>query len=123
MRARLRGAKPGLRFKPDARTLRAGLNFTFATRLGDLDCLGEASGGFTFDGVIANAVEFAIDAELRVVAASLDDLIRMKRAAGRVKDRTEVERLAALRETREGRPDARSAPEENDSRSREGAYS
>jgi hypothetical protein len=32
--------------------------------------------------------------------AALDDLIRMKRAAGRAKDRAEVEILAALREER-----------------------
>ena len=37
----------------------------------------------------------------RVPVASLDDLIRMKRAAGRIKDRIEVENLSALREVRD----------------------
>jgi hypothetical protein len=38
---------------------------------------------------------------IRVMVASLDDLIRMKRAAGRNKDLIEVENLSALREVRE----------------------
>jgi len=37
----LRGAPPGLPFQFDAETLQKGLNFTFTTRLGDLDLLGE----------------------------------------------------------------------------------
>ena len=36
-----------------------------------------------------------------VPIASIDDLIRMKRAAGRNKDLIEVENLAALREVRD----------------------
>jgi len=38
---------------------------------------------------------------LRVDVADIDDLIRMKRAAGRRKDRIELEVLAAVREERE----------------------
>ena len=98
--AELRGAPKGLPFKLDAATLKAGLNFTFATRLGPLDCLGEASGSFTYDSLIGNAEHYPIG-DLQVFAASLDDLIRMKRAAGRIKDRIEVENLAALREVRD----------------------
>jgi len=40
---------------------------------------------------------------LVVPVASLDELIRMKRATGRPKDRIEVETLAALRSTRDER--------------------
>ena len=36
-----------------------------------------------------------------MLVASLDDLIRMKRAAGRFKDLVEVENLSKLREVRE----------------------
>jgi hypothetical protein len=36
--------------------------------------------------------------DLEVPVASLDDLIRMKRAAGRPKDRIELEILGALRD-------------------------
>jgi hypothetical protein len=98
--ATLRGAQAGLPFKPDARTLSRGLSFTFETRFGPLDCLGEAAGGFTYDTLVRNAETYPID-ELKIVTASLDDLIRMKRAAGRIKDRVEVENLSALREVRE----------------------
>jgi hypothetical protein len=100
LRATLRGAPKGLPFKLDAATLRAGLNFTFSTRLGPLDCIGEAAGGFTYDNLIGNAELYPLSG-MTVVAASLDDLIRMKRAAGRIKDRIEVENLSALREVRD----------------------
>src|SRR6185369_7721462 len=42
--ARLRNAPEGLPFILDAETLRRGLNFTFATDIGDLDLLGEVRG-------------------------------------------------------------------------------
>lgn len=40
---------------------------------------------------------------MTVLVASLDDLMRMKRAAGRAKDRAELEILAALRDELEER--------------------
>ena len=98
----LRGVDRKVPLKPDARTLRSGLNFTFTTKYGAFDCLGEASGGFTYEQLKANADELDVYGT-KTYVASLDDLIRMKRAAGRVKDRTEVENLSALREVREGR--------------------
>lgn len=100
LRATLRGAPKGLPFKLDAATLRAGSNFTFSTRLGPVDCVGEAAGGFTYDNLVGNAEPYSLSG-MMVVAASLDDLIRMKRAAGRIKDRIEVENLSALREVRD----------------------
>jgi hypothetical protein len=88
-------------FKVDARTLKAGLNFTFATKHGAFDCLGEAS-GYDYEQLLRNAdLMDLVDTKLPV--ASLDDLIRMKRAAGRNKDLIEVENLSALREVRERR--------------------
>ena len=104
--ATLRGADPGLPFRLDAETLERGLNFTFATRLGSLDCLGEASGDFTYERLAANADRYEI-AGVTVAVASLDDLIRMKRAAGRIKDRIEVENLSALRDVRERKSPSR----------------
>jgi len=97
----LRGADPGLPFKIDARTLKAGLNFTFKTPLGDLDCLGEAS-GYGYDVLAPNAHTADLGG-IEVRVADLDDLIRMKRAAGRLKDLVEVENLSKLRDVREAR--------------------
>jgi len=95
----LRGADPGLPFRPDARTLRSGLNFTFDTRYGPFDCLGEAS-GYTYEVLVPNAERAQLDG-LDVLVVSLDDLIRMKRAAGRPQDIADVEILSKLREVRE----------------------
>ncbi len=99
LEARLRGAPAHLPFHPDARTLKAGLNFTFVTKHGPLDCLGDAS-GYTYDVLAPNA-EWAELGAYRVQIAALDDLIRMKRAAGRLKDLIEVENLGKLRDVRE----------------------
>ena len=41
----LRGGGPDLPFRFDVKTLKMGLNFTLRTSLGDLDLLGEVSGG------------------------------------------------------------------------------
>jgi len=100
LEAVLRGAEPGLPFKLDARTLRNGRNFTFSTKYGSFDCLADPGGGMTYELLDPNA-EWADLESVRVRMASLDDLIRMKRAAGRPKDRIEVENLSALREVRE----------------------
>jgi hypothetical protein len=100
LEATLRGAPRNLTFKLDTATLRAGMNFTFSTRFGPLDCRGEAAGAFTYDSLVGNAEHYPLGG-VTVVTAALDDLIRMKRAAGRIKDRIEVENLAALREVRD----------------------
>ncbi len=100
--ATLRGAREPVAFRLDARTLKAGLNFTFDTKYGPFDCLGEASGSFDYKQLTPNADEMDL-VGTKVPVASLDDLIRMKRAAGRNKDLIEVENLSALREVRESR--------------------
>lgn len=97
----LRGADADLPFQTDARTIRNGMNFTFDTMYGWFDCLGEAS-GYGYAVLAANA-EPADRGTEKVLVASLDDLIRMKRAAGRLKDLIEVENLSKLREVREAR--------------------
>lgn len=97
MGARLRGAPERLPFRLDAETLRNGDSFTFATDLGDFDILGTPAGGFDYDTLIRSAVEFEVGGAT-VMIASLDDLIAMKRAAGRLKDRLAMEHLGALRE-------------------------
>ena len=97
LNARLRGAEPGLPFRLDAKTLLAGDSFTFVTDAGDFDVLGTPAGTRGFDDLVRAATPMDLDG-LQVLVADIDDLIRMKLAAGRPKDRVEVEILGALRE-------------------------
>lgn len=93
--ARLRGAPADVPFHPGRSTLEAGDHFTFATDAGPLDCLGTPAGTDGFADLDASATD--VDLESVVVrVASLDDLIRMKRAADRPQDRIAVEWLSAL---------------------------
>lgn len=96
--ARLRGAPPDVPFILDARTLKRGDFFTFSTDVGPLDLLGTPSGSSGgFDALIRNAHTFKLD-DLTVRVASLQDLMAMKRAAGRPQDLKELEILGALRD-------------------------
>lgn len=106
MGARLRGVDDDVPFRLDARTLAAGQNFTFATERGALDVLALPAGIRGYDELAANAIIVDVGG-LEVAVADLDDLIRMKLAAGRPKDRVEVEILGALREElgERGEPD------------------
>jgi hypothetical protein len=99
--AKLRGAPDDVPFLPDELTLAAGQNFTFSTTAGALDCLACPSGSQGYEELAANAVELDLDG-LVVEVVGLNDLIRMKRAAGRPKDLIEVEILGALRDEIEG---------------------
>jgi hypothetical protein len=95
--ARLRGVDEDVPFLLDAKTLGAGDHFAFRTRAGDFDVLGTPSGVAGFDELAERAKPFDIDG-ITVLVASIDDLIRMKRAAGRAKDLIEVEVLSAVRD-------------------------
>jgi hypothetical protein len=95
--ARLRGAPPTLPSRLDALTLVRGDSFTFTSDLGWLDLLATPSGTAGYDELAANADRVEAFDETFLVA-SIDDLIRMKRAAGRPRDRAELEILGALRE-------------------------
>lgn len=95
--ARLRGVDEDVPFSLDAETLGAGDHFTFITDLGDLDCLGIPAGTLGYDDLAKDAADVDLDG-LVVSVASLDALIRMKRAAGRPRDLAELEILGALRD-------------------------
>ena len=97
LHATLRGAPAGLPFQLDALTLKNGDHFTFSTDAGALDCLGTPSGVKGFDELARTAEPMDLDG-LRVLVASIDDLIRMKLAARRPKDLIESEVLGALRD-------------------------
>ncbi len=93
----LRGAPADVPFTLDAKTLQAGDSFTFSTSAGLLDCIATPAGTMGFPDLDTAATDGDIDG-LTVRVASLDDLIRMKRAAGRTKDRIALEWLGALRD-------------------------
>ena len=96
----LRGAPQGLPFLWDLNTIQRGLNFTLATRLGDLDLLGELTGGGGFEELREHASSVRVfDRDVQVL--DLDWLIRVKRAAGRPRDLEAVAELEALREERD----------------------
>jgi hypothetical protein len=97
LNARLRGAPADVPFVLDGRTLEAGDHFTFVTDTGPIDVLGTPAGTDGFADLDASATDEDLDG-LIVRVASLDDLIRMKRAAGRPQDRIAVEWLSALRD-------------------------
>ncbi len=102
---RLRGAPEDLPFVLDARTLRSGANFTLVTDAGDIDLLGDVAGAASFNALWERASEMDL-LGVPVRVASLDDLILMKRAAGRPKDQVhlmELERLRSL-DAENGRP-------------------
>jgi hypothetical protein len=81
----------------DARTLRAGGLFTLTTSEGDLDVIANPDPNFDYE-LLRTTAEATTIAGQPVLVASLDALIAMKRAAGRPKDRIELEILGALRE-------------------------
>ena len=81
----------------DARTLRAGGLFTLTTSAGDFDLLANPDPDLDYERLRTTAVSTTVAGQ-PVLVASIDALIAMKRAAGRPKDRVELEILGALRE-------------------------
>ncbi|MBI4474792.1 MAG: hypothetical protein HY646_19125 [Acidobacteria bacterium] len=97
----LRGAPAGLPFRWDEQTINAGLNFTLTTKLGDLDLLGEITGGGSYEKLLPFSEELSIfNVSCRFV--TLEHLIQLKRAAGRPKDLEVIAELQALLEERRG---------------------
>ncbi len=95
--ARLPGASEEIPFLLDAKTLRMGDHFTFQTDVGSLDIIGSPAGMQGYEELERGAEDFDIDG-ITIKVASIDDLIRMKRASGRPKDLRMVEELGALRD-------------------------
>jgi hypothetical protein len=86
-----------LPFQLDERFLRNGLNFTFETTMGNVDLLGEVSGGGTFEE-LKPYVEMKAAFGVQFLSVGLDKLILLKRAAGRPKDFETIARLEAARQ-------------------------
>ena len=95
--ARLRNAPEGLPFILDAETLRRGLNFTFATDIGDLDLLGEVRGIGHFEAVVTDSLTVELFG-YRFAVMDIGKLILAKRAAGRPKDLVALPELEAIQE-------------------------
>jgi hypothetical protein len=56
--------------------------------------------------LVAHAKMMQVEEDVTVMVASIDDIIRMKRTAGRVKDLNAVESLKLLKELRRNEPPA-----------------
>jgi hypothetical protein len=94
--ARLRGVEDDVPFTPDARTLRQTQMLTLTTREGDLDLLADPPGSPGYPALRRHADIVDLDGH-SVRVASLEDLIEMKRAAGRPQDVTDIESLEVAR--------------------------
>ncbi|HEY2719422.1 MAG TPA: hypothetical protein VGI52_07310 [Solirubrobacteraceae bacterium] len=105
----LRGIEDDVPFVPDARTLRRAEMLTLTTREGDLDLLVDPPGSPGYPALRRHADIVDLDGD-SVRIASLEDLIEMKRAAGRPQDEVDIDALEVARSRRRGtrrKPDAR----------------
>jgi hypothetical protein len=95
--AKLRGAPDDLPFVPDGRTLRQTQILTLETPKGDIDLLSQPDGAPDYETLRKHALTVEL-AQREVHVASIDDLIAMKRAAGRPQDMIDIEALEVARE-------------------------
>jgi hypothetical protein len=95
LEARLRGIEEDVPFSPDARTLAQVEILTLDTTAGPLDLLMRPDGAPAYERLRKRAARVDVGA-LSVLVAAIEDLIAMKRAAGRPKDELDVEELEAI---------------------------
>ncbi|HEY7649103.1 MAG TPA: hypothetical protein VID04_08880 [Methylomirabilota bacterium] len=95
----LRGAPPGLPFRWDQATLQRGLNFTLTTDLGSLDLLGEITGGGRYEDLLPGTLRIQIYG-VECHCLNLEQLIHVKRAAGRPRDLEAIAELEVIRDER-----------------------
>lgn len=93
--ATLRGAPKDVPFQLDARTLAAGQNFTFDTRYGSLDILGDAAGAPKYEVLRAHSTAYDIGG-VTIRVSSIDHLIAMKTSAARPRDQLMVSEYKLL---------------------------
>lgn len=93
----LRGAPPNLPFRLDAQTIRNGSNFTLTTSVGNIDLLGEITGGGGYEALLPHTLELHVF-EVTCPCLDLQKLVEVKRAAGRPKDFEAIAELEALLE-------------------------
>lgn len=104
LNARLRGLDEKVPFVPDARTLAGIQLLTLETRLGWLDVHRTVPGMSSYERLRTRARR-AVISGLPILVPHVDDLIAMKRAAGRPQDLIDLEALEAVKrvERREAR--------------------
>ncbi|MFI5003767.1 MAG: nucleotidyl transferase AbiEii/AbiGii toxin family protein [Solirubrobacterales bacterium] len=90
--AKLRGIEEDLPFAPDPRTLTQTQILTLRTGEGDIDLLVEPAGSPDYAALRRRADRMDLDG-LTVAVACIEDLIAMKRAAGRPQDLVDIEAL------------------------------
>jgi predicted nucleotidyltransferase len=96
----LRGAPKGLPFRWTAETLERGLNFTLTTTVGDIDLLGEVTGGGGYEALLPHSIQVEAFG-LKFHCVSLPKLIALKRASGRPRDFDAIAELEVLLEERQ----------------------
>jgi hypothetical protein len=95
LKARLRGVPDDVPFVPDRETLRRVEVLTLETTAGDFDVLARPDGAPIYRRLRDNADRYDVGA-FAVLVASVDDLLAMKRAAGRTKDLADIDELTAI---------------------------
>jgi nucleotidyltransferase AbiEii toxin of type IV toxin-antitoxin system len=95
--ARLRGISDAVPFVPDRRTLRQTQILCLTTPVGDIDLLVDPDGAPGYDTLRERASVMELSGRT-VLVASIEDMLAMKRAAGRPQDLTDVESLEVARE-------------------------
>ena len=94
--AHLRGVEDDVPFVPDRRTLRGIEILTMDTTFGPLDVLMKPDGCPPYRQLRGRAARMEVGTAA-VLVASIDDLLSMKRVAGRSKDKADVEELEAIK--------------------------
>jgi Nucleotidyl transferase AbiEii toxin, Type IV TA system len=100
LHARLRGVSDDVPFVVDGDTLRRIEMLTLETDAGDFDVLARPEGAPPYEQLRRNAERYDLGA-FAVLVASIDDLIAMKRAAGRPKDLVDVGELQTIARLRD----------------------
>lgn len=95
LEARLRRVADDVPFVPDGAALKRVQTLTMETVAGHFDILASPDGAPPYERLRRNAERYDLGA-FAVLVASIDDLIAMKRAAGRDKDLADVGELQAI---------------------------
>ena len=95
--ARLRGIPEVAAFVPDARTLRQTQTMCLTTPRGDVDLLVDPDGAPDYGTLRERASVMELSGRT-VRVASIEDMLAMKRAAGRPQDLADIESLEVARE-------------------------